>query len=373
MTRKHPGIFEIQTKSGPRFQVKWRRLDGTQAAKNFRAMTEAKEHKHRVEYERDRGNLPDDRLAKVTFADFAVNRVFPTLNHGEATLRRRNGIMRNHLLPTLGHRPISQIRRNDLLQLVRDWRQQGLSARSIMNHLNILRPIFREAVLQDIIMRSPMEGIEAPRPAEVRRNPLTPEQCKALIDSIEPAYAYAIHFALATGVRWSEFANMKVKDFNGFNGTVVVTASKTDAGVRVLPLEHDDVVRISRHLADTGRHNPEPDSPLFTSPEGAQLHHSNFRKRVFIPACKKAGLEHVTFHDLRRTHATMLIAEGHDPKVVQERMGHRSISTTLAHYARATEQAKKRAAGAKARYLNPKTVDDGGNAVGIQGIEQSGR
>lgn len=347
------GIFEIPTKSGLRYQVKWRRGDGTQVARNFRTLTEAKEHKRRVEYEKDRGNLPDDRFAKVTFSDFAMNFVFPTLDHSETTLLRRDGIMKNHLLPTLGLKPVSQIRRNDILQLVQQWRQQGLSARSIRNHLNVLRPIFREAILQNIVIRSPMEGIQAPRPVEVRRHPLTPEQCKSLLESVNPAYTYAIHFVLATGVRWSEFANMKVKDFNAFNGTVEVTDSKTGAGVRVIHLEHDEVVRISRHLADTGRHNPEPDSPLFTSPEGARLRHSNFRKRVFIPACKKAGLENVTFHDLRRTHATMLIAEGHDPKVVQERMGHRSISTTLTHYARATEPAKKRAAGTKARYLNP--------------------
>jgi integrase len=47
----------------------------------------------------------------------------------------------------------------------------------------------------------------------------------------------------------------------------------------------------------------------------------------------------------------MLVAEGHDPKVVQERMGHRSISTTLAFYAQATSQGKAKAAGAKNRYL----------------------
>ena len=51
----------------------------------------------------------------------------------------------------------------------------------------------------------------------------------------------------------------------------------------------------------------------------------------------------------------MLVAEGHDVKVVQERMGHRSISTTLTYYAIATELGKLKAAGAKNRYLN---IDD---------------
>jgi integrase len=60
----------------------------------------------------------------------------------------------------------------------------------------------------------------------------------------------------------------------------------------------------------------------------------------------------VTFHDLRGTHATILVAEGHDVKVVQERMGHRSITTTLKYYARATEKGKLNAAGAWKRFLS---------------------
>ena len=100
---------------------------------------------------------------------------------------------------------------------------------------------------------------------------------------------------------------------------------------------------------------------LFRS--GSRLHHSNFRRRVFIPACEKAGLKEVTFHDLRRTHATMLVAEGHDLKVIQERMGHRSISTTLSFYAKATERGQAKAAGTKTRYLNiEKEENDGGNS-----------
>jgi integrase len=54
---------------------------------------------------------------------------------------------------------------------------------------------------------------------------------------------------------------------------------------------------------------------------------------VFKKAAIKADLPNITFHDLRRTHATILIASGASQKVVQERLGHRSISTTLALYA----------------------------------------
>lgn len=347
---KHMGIFTKRTKSGNRYQVKWRRIDGSQTSKNFRTLREAVDFKRQVEMDKSRGLLPDDRQSKVKFEDYA-NSYYSRTEHRPSTIRRRKGIMEKHLIPAFGAAPISKIRRSDIQAAIGSWKSQGLAARTIINHLNILRPIFAEAILDDIIVRNPMFHIKAPTPPQVWRNPLTPEQCHALLDAIDPEYNYAIHFALATGVRWSEFANMKIRDFKPMSKIVSITVSKTEAGIRDLPLDEEDILIIAQHIADTGRNGADADSPLFTSPKGLPLNHSNFRQRVFAPACLKAGLKGITFHDLRRTHATMLVAEGHDVKVVQERMGHSSISTTLKFYARATETGKKNAAGVKNRYL----------------------
>ena len=348
--KKHAGIFEIQTKSGIHYVSKWRRLDGTQTSKTFHRLSDAVAHKREVDTAKSRGYLIDDRRAKVKFEDFAQE-VFASLDHSKSTILRRDGIMSKHLIPTFGSKAISKIRRTEVQAAVNSWRESGLAPRTIINHMNVLRPIFDTAVLEDIIVRNPTQGIKMPKPKEVVRNPLDPEQCRALIEAIDPAYTYAVHFALATGVRWQELANMKIRDFNPFKNSVSITDSKTDAGVRVIPLHPEDSLRISKHIADTGRTGANADSPLFTSPNGMPLHYSNFRRRVFIPACQKAGLVKVTFHDLRGTHATILVAEGHDVKVVQERMGHRSITTTLKYYARATETGKLNAAGAWQRFL----------------------
>ena len=74
---------------------------------------------------------------------------------------------------------------------------------------------------------------------------------------------------------------------------------------------------------------------------------------MFKKAAITAGLPNITFHDLRRTHATILIASGVSHNVVQERLGHRSISTTLALSAQGTEQGHLDAARATAKYLKP--------------------
>lgn len=68
------------------------------------------------------------------------------------------------------------------------------------------------------------------------------------------------------------------------------------------------------------------------SPGGGPLRASNFRRRVWEPAVEKAGLADLTFHQLRHTAAGLLIELGAHPKVIQDRMRHRSIRTTFDVY-----------------------------------------
>ena len=60
---------------------------------------------------------------------------------------------------------------------------------------------------------------------------------------------------------------------------------------------------------------------------------NNWRRRVFAPACRLAGLEGVRPHDLRHTAASMAIAAGANVKAVQRMLGHASAAMTLDVYA----------------------------------------
>jgi integrase len=62
------------------------------------------------------------------------------------------------------------------------------------------------------------------------------------------------------------------------------------------------------------------------------------------PATKRAGLDGLTFHDLRRANATCLAGEGVDVKTAQIRLGHADPRTTLAIYAQRTSTADRVAA-----------------------------
>jgi integrase len=72
---------------------------------------------------------------------------------------------------------------------------------------------------------------------------------------------------------------------------------------------------------------------VFTSPEGEPLRRRNFWARTWRPAVVAAGLDPMPrFHDLRHTHAALLISAGVPMKAIQERLGHSSIVMTMDRY-----------------------------------------
>jgi integrase len=71
---------------------------------------------------------------------------------------------------------------------------------------------------------------------------------------------------------------------------------------------------------------------IFCDLNGNPLRRSNFRKRSFLKLLELSKLPKIRFHDLRHSAATLLLAKGVHPKVVQERLGHSQISITLGTY-----------------------------------------
>ena len=95
--------------------------------------------------------------------------------------------------------------------------------------------------------------------------------------------------------------------------------------------------RIALHKADQDKGRRlwgqayEEGQWVFCNALGHPIDPRNFT-RQFELLLKKAELPHVRFHDLRHSHATMLLMMNEHPKVVQERLGHSTVSLTLDTY-----------------------------------------
>lgn len=119
--------------------------------------------------------------------------------------------------------------------------------------------------------------------------------------------------------------------------TVVFGPPKTKAGRRSISLDPGTVAALGAHqkAQQRGRWQfgeaYQDHGLVFCRPDG-HPHDPDVITHQFDRALVKAGVKRIRLHDLRHTHATLLLQANVHPKIVQERLGHSSIVVTLDRY-----------------------------------------
>jgi integrase len=143
-----------------------------------------------------------------------------------------------------------------------------------------------------------------------------------------------------TGLRFGEFAALKVGRLDPVRRRLTVAESVTlvanhmvwstpkNHRTRLVPLPPALVPALLAACEGKAR-----DHLIFPAPRGGPIRLNNWRRRVFDPACRSAGLVDVTPHDLRHTAASLAVAAGANVKAVQRMLGHASAAMTLDIYA----------------------------------------
>lgn len=138
-----------------------------------------------------------------------------------------------------------------------------------------------------------------------------------------------IVFACATGMRPAEMIALRWADVDLPARTCRVRGTKTAAADRTILLQR----RALNALAAL----PSPlrtSQLVFTAPNGGPILLDNWRKRVWNPALKEAGLSHRPLYQMRHSFATLALAQGARIEAIGRQLGHSDISVTLKHYAR---------------------------------------
>jgi len=106
--------------------------------------------------------------------------------------------------------------------------------------------------------------------------------------------------------------------------------------VRTITVPQFIIDVLADHLARWSA--PGPDGLVFVMPEGTPLRRENFRKRVWLPACRAAGVTGLRFHDLRHTGTTLAAASGAPLRAVMHRLGHASAAAAIRYQHRVAGQ-----------------------------------
>jgi integrase len=277
--------------------------------------------------------------------------------------------LRLHVLPTLG---TVQLRRVDAgmlnslyAQLLADGKRStaygggGLSARSTRYVHSIVHRALRDAVRWGRITRNPADAADPPRASATARPTMSTwsaGQLRSFLDFTEGHRLHAAFVTLATtgmrrgealGLRWSDID--LVADRASIVQTVIMVEHAVQIGSPKTPRSRRTVALDPGTVAVLREHRKEQleerlmmgagftdHGLVFCRPDGGPLHPERF-SRTFAHEAARAGLPVIRLHDLRHTWATLALAAGLHPKIVQERLGHSNVSITLDIYSHVTE------------------------------------
>jgi integrase len=284
----------------------------------------------------------DPRLAKITVAEWLPTWQASRVHLRPSTRAMSESLLRNHVLPYFGDRRLGSVTPTHVQGFVAHLEEKGLSPSTVRQCYLLVAGLFSSALESDLIVRSPCRGIKLPKSSQTEMRFLTAEEVADLADVIDDRYRVLVLTAAYAGCRFGELAGLKThrldllrrtltvaEALSEVRGQVSLAAPKTAAARRQVALPKFLADELFAHLAVWP---PGADGFVFTAPQGGPLLRRNFRRRTWLPAVKASVGEPMRFHDLRHSHAAMLIAQGEHPKVIQNRLGHSSIKVTLDTY-----------------------------------------
>ncbi len=204
--------------------------------------------------------------------------------------------------------------------------------------LDTLKMILRSAKERGQTIDEGVLRVRPPRRERVEMRFLDWSEVEQLASETVEPYGNLVRFACLTGVRQGELFALRDRALDLGRGTVVVEAgardgklvrTKTAAGRRQVRLSGEAVRALREQLL---ARTPNELGLVFPTPGGMVWRKDNFMARVFRPAVRRANLAPLRFHDLRHTYATLMIAAGAHPKLLQAQLGHTSINVTLNTY-----------------------------------------
>ena len=368
-----------QLRSG-QWQARYHGPDGIMrpADRTFPDKTTAEVWLTRKEAEILNGDWIDPDAGNILLPNYGATWIEERPGLRPKTIRLYKYLLRSHIAPYFPTMTVAELK----LSTVRRWRKKllgnGVSAITTAKAYRLLRAIMNTALDDGLIKRNPCRVKGADREESPERPVLTVAQVFALAEAAGPRYRALILLAVFSSLRWSELAALRKQDIDLEACTVRVTRQinyppggghtfgppKSRAGVRDVVFAALIIPDLRAHLD----HITDHAALAFTSPGGKALRHSNFRRRVWLPALELAGLPGVHFNDLRHTGNTLTSDAGANLREMMARMGHDSARAALIYQHSTTERQRAiaaqvdksaRAALGKARSSGTNVARDG--------------
>lgn len=211
---------------------------------------------------------------------------------------------------------------------------EGKAPRTINLAVGLLKRMLAYGVKHNLVSFNPLSDLVPLRGKKKERRALTNGEVQKLLDVSGP-YRSVWEFFLLTGLRKGELVNLQWQDIDFKGGWFQVRQSKTQAGIRKIPL--------SKRLKEILASLPKKSGHVFTTQKGTPLR--NNLRRAFHTCLRHAGIDPtgLDIHALRYTFATRLASQGVHPKYVQALLGHTSALMSLDIYTKIVSEELRQA------------------------------
>lgn len=238
-------------------------------------------------------------------------------------------------------------------------------------------PNMDTALKWGLINRNPSDAITAPRPQRSEMHTMNEDDLHTFLEAAKKTPYYVLFYlALFTGMRRSELLALRWCDVDLLlcqayvtrslhhlrTGEIVFRAPKTAKGRRMVSLSPSAALLLQEYKDKQSAQRAmlgialKDDDLVFNDLEGKPLL-PDTASHAWAKLIKRSGFEGIRFHDARHTHASLMLKQGVHPKVVQERLGHATISTTLDLYSHVSPGLQQAAAENFDKLLNGRHVN----------------
>lgn len=314
-----------------------------------RAMIAAK-----LELENERTGPGPDSAENILYGDYARTWLARRRQLSGNTKQLYASYLKRHLLPAFGQLKCSEITSEKIASFLNDLYGKRLSDASIKRIFSLLHAMLQSAAKANVIVNNAASSVD--KPAVKRREFKVWDigQIRYFLRMLRRGgrYSIAIGLALLTGMRQGEILGLRWSDIDfehkvarirqtlSHDGRTFQPGAKTDKSVRVIALteetiawllEHRESVIKERNEGGQRTEGKQPPDLVVCTREGKPVPSRTLYK-AWRRMLAHSQLPPITFHDLRHTHASILLKQGVHPKIVSERLGHSSVYMTLDTY-----------------------------------------
>lgn len=301
---------------------------------------------------------------------------FAETAYSPRTLNEYVQIIKNRILPVFGTFKVQDIKEIDTVHFFTDLQKDGkrldkkkgaLSSSSIHNIFKAFTSLMSIALEWKIIDANPCNAVRLPALEHEKGNPYDEGEVNKLLTALEDNAPednrLIVQIALVTGARVGEIAAIETSHLKTETNTIVIkqSISLKEGEIIVKSTKTKDLrevsvpavlmARLSKQklrqqtkLLALGKTRQWPDHQFLFSDEYGKPLRPDSIGQFWTRFCERNKLRHIRFHDLRHTSATLLINKGVHAKVIQERLGHSTIGTTMNVYGHVLRKADQAAA-----------------------------